>query len=272
MVKHALGSLFFVFFSLFSFSQTENANVGGRQAGMGYSSLTLEDIWSVHNNPAGTAYLQRFSVGIYYENKFLLKETGLSSLAFVAPLGGSSINFGFSHFGFSAFQKEKIALGISQKLFENFSLGLQADFYTLRQSLDYGNYYGMSFELGAIFKPTSNLSLGTYIANPVNVSYFADNSFKLPLCLRIGMSYIFSKKLLFALETGKSINGYTQALRTGIEYNLNDQFRLRGGLAIWPVEYTFGLGYYIKNMNFDFAYAFHQVLGSTPKLSLSYEF
>ncbi len=266
-------SVFALFFcSTIAYSQTENINPGGRQSGMGYASVTLSDVWAVFNNPAGTAQLERINSGIYYENRFILKETGLSALAFSAPLGGTTINVGFANFGFSSFNKQKASLGFSQQLFNNFFLGINANYFSMRQSADYGNFHGMSFEIGALFIQGNNLRIATYIANPVNVSYFADNTFKLPFCLRIGLSYKFSNSLLFALETGKSINGFTHVFRSGIEYTINHKFMFRTGVAFYPIEYTFGLGYKISDFNLDFSYAYHNVLGSTPKISLNYAF
>jgi hypothetical protein len=51
---------------------------------------------------------------------------------------------------------------------------------------------------------------------------------------------------------------------------------MRAGVALAPVEYSFGLGYkqHFGNnfLGFDLAYAYHEVLGSTPKLSVNYAF
>lgn len=275
-MKKTLTLILFIGFGLAISAQT-TTNVGGaRAAGMANAGITNQDVWAVFNNPAAYSYLNRKSLGIYYENRFLMKQTGYGAFAFSSPLMGGNIGFGFSHFGYSLFQSDKFTLGYSQELFKNFSLGLQMNYFSLRQSDYYGNLNAITFEAGVMSKPNDKLSIGAYIFNPINLSYFEDQTLKMPVALRLGFSYLFSKSLLLSVETGKAINGYTPAFRSGIEYMINEQFAVRTGIALAPVEYSFGLGYnnYInKNkFGFDLAFAYHEILGSTPKLSINYAF
>lgn len=275
-MKKTLFTFLLLVFWFATTAQTISSVAGARAAGMANAGITNQDVWAVFNNPAAYSGMKYSSVGIYYENRFLMKETGYGSLAFAAPLFGGNIGFGFSHFGYSLFQSDKVALGYSQQLFKFFSLGLQVNYFSLRQTEYYGNLNAMTFEAGIMSKPNDKLSIGVYVFNPINLSYYEDSDIKMPITLRLGFSYLFSKSLLLSLETGKSINGYTPAFRSGIEYNINNQFSVRTGVALSPMEYSFGLGYnsfFSKNkLGFDLAYAYHEVLGSTPKLSITYEF
>jgi len=271
-MKKNLILLICVLCSTVAFAQTENAVAGARASGMASTGLTLQDSWAVFNNPAASGGLTNMSVGLFYENRFLMKETGYGAMSFTTPLLGGNLNFGFSHFGFSLFQSDKFALGFSQQLFKDFYLGLQANYFSVRQSDYYGNLNAVSFEAGILSKPNENLTIGAYIFNPLNTSYFEDQNLKMPVALRLGFSYVFSKSLLLAVETGKAINGYTPIFKTGIEYSINDQFYLRTGVAMAPIEYSFGLGYISNKLGFDMAFSYHEVLGSTPKISVNYEF
>jgi long-subunit fatty acid transport protein len=265
-----------VFFVSALFAQSYTTVAGARAAGMGNAGITNEDAWSVFNNPAAYSFLKQKEIGAYYENRFMLKQTGYGAMAFSSPLFSGNIGFGFSHFGYSEFQSDKFALGYSQQLFKYFSLGVQVNYFSVRQSGYYGNLNALTFEAGVLSKPNDKLSIGAYIFNPLNQGYFEDNDAKMPITLRLGLSYLFSKSLLLSVESGKSINGYTPVFRSGIEYLINEQFAMRAGLAVAPVEYSFGLGYkqHFGNnfLGFDLAYAYHEVLGSTPKLSINYAF
>lgn len=260
-----------------AFSQSNSYSAGARAAGMANSGLTNIDAWAIFNNPAAHSFLKQREVGLYYENKFLLKQTGYGAMAFTTPLFGGSLGVGFSHFGYSLFQNDKFTLGYSQQLFKSFSLGVQLNYFSVRQTEDYGNLNAMSFEIGILSKPNDKLSIGAYAFNPVNLGYFEDSDLKMPITLRLGISYLFSKSLLLSLETGKSINGYTPVFKTGLEYLINEQFAMRAGLALKPIEYSFGMGYNTNlgsssKIGFDLAFAYHQVLGSSPKISISYAF
>lgn len=276
-MKRILLIIVFVVSCFAGYTQSMSYVAGARAAGMANAGITNQDTWAVFNNPAAYGWLNNKAIGIFYENRFLMKETGYGAMAFSSPLFGGNIGFGFSHFGYSLFQSDKIALGFSQQLFKGFSMGLQVNYFSVRQSDFYGNLNSVTFEAGILSKPNENFSIGAYIFNPLNLSYFENSDLKMPVAVRLGLSYLFSKSLLLSIETGKAINGYTPVFKTGFEYLLNDQFAFRAGIAIAPVEYSFGLGYNNsfgnKNkLGFDLAFAYHEVLGSTPKLSINYEF
>ncbi|HNQ68439.1 MAG TPA: hypothetical protein PKN32_08675 [Bacteroidales bacterium] len=276
-MKRILYIIILIVLGFSGYSQSISYVAGARAAGMANAGITNQDTWAVFNNPSAYALLNNKAIGVYYENRFLMKETGYGALAFSSPLLGGNIGFGFSHFGYSLFQSDKVVLGYSQQLFKSFSMGLQVNYFSVRQSDYYGNLNSVTFEAGILSNPNDRLAIGAYIFNPLNLSYFEDSDLKMPVALKLGLSYLFSKSLLLSIETGKAINGYTPVFKTGIEYLLNEQFALRTGVALAPVEYSFGLGYSnaFSNKNkfgFDLAFSYHEYLGSTPKLSINYEF
>ncbi|MDD2634486.1 MAG: hypothetical protein PHW82_03205 [Bacteroidales bacterium] len=272
MMKNYILTLFFIVFAIQLSAQTESSFAGGRAAGMANAGVTLSDSWAVFNNPAAMSGIDRPVAGIFYENRWLLKETGYGALAFTSPLLGGNIGIGITNFGYSLFQSNKFSLGFSQQLFQNFSMGVMIDYFSMRQSGNYGNLNAINFEIGLLSRPTENFAIGVHVFNPLNFSYFEDADLKMPVAFKLGFSYLFSKSLLIAVETAKSINGYVPILRTGVEYTVNKQFSFRTGVAVAPVEYTFGLGYDVGDIQFDLAYAYHEVLGSTPKISIVYAF
>ena len=255
-----------------AFAQTENAYAGARAAGMGNAGITLQDTWAVFNNPAAMSGVTNANVGVFYENRFMLKETGYGAMAFSSPLFGGNIGLGVTHFGYSLFQSNKMSVGYSQNLFKTFSMGVMINYLSLRQSGFYGNLNALSFDLGLLTRPNDKFAIGAHIFNPMNMSYFEDSDIKMPVGVKLGFSYLFSKKLLLAIETGKAINGYVSIFKAGIEYSINEQFAMRTGVAMSPIEYSFGFGYNSGHVIFDLGYAYHEILGSTPKLSLNYVF
>ena len=56
--------------------------IGGRAAAMGSSSVASQGLWAMQNNPAGMANLERISLGLYYENRWMLPETAYKCGAF----------------------------------------------------------------------------------------------------------------------------------------------------------------------------------------------
>jgi len=272
MMKHYIFTILLFVLAIEVSAQTEFSFGGARAGGMANAGITLTDTWAVLNNPAAMSGIERPVASIFYENRWLLKETGYGALAFTSPLLDGNVGVGITSFGYSLFQSNKFSLGFSQQLFKSFSMGVVIDYFSVRQSGNYGNLNAINFQVGLLSRPTENFAIGVHVFNPLNFSYFEDSDLKMPIAFKLGFSYLFSKSLLIAVETAKAINGYVPILRTGIEYSVNNQFSFRTGVAVAPVEYTFGIGYNTGDICFDLAYAYHEVLGSTPKISISYAF
>ena len=81
-------------------SNGSNSPTGGRSAGMGHSSVTFTDFWSIQNNQAGLAGYSGIAAGFAYENNFLVKELGLSSGAFIVPVEFGCFGLIYQHFGY----------------------------------------------------------------------------------------------------------------------------------------------------------------------------
>ena len=80
---------FLLFITLFVSIATASAYdvvnpLGGRAAAMGGTSVASRGLWAMQNNPAGMAYLDKFSIGLYYENRWFLAETAYKCGALAA--------------------------------------------------------------------------------------------------------------------------------------------------------------------------------------------
>ena len=95
---------------------------GARSMSLGNASVTFEDVWAFHNNPAALAHIENFSAGISYENRFLLKELQSQGLAVAIPLKVGVISVGGHMYGYNRFRSYKGGLGYSMKLAEKFPL------------------------------------------------------------------------------------------------------------------------------------------------------
>ncbi len=87
------------------FASNDNYPMGGRSAGIGHASVTLSDVWSTHHNQAGLAYLENISAGVFYENRFLLKELGVQGGVLALPTKGGTFGISMSSFGYSLITK-----------------------------------------------------------------------------------------------------------------------------------------------------------------------
>jgi hypothetical protein len=243
---------------------------GARSMSLANASVTFEDVWAFHNNPAALAEVENFSIGLSYENRFLLKELQSQGLAVAIPLKVGVISVGGHMYGYNRFRSYKGGLGYSMKLAEKISAGVQLNYQGITLSDGYGSKGNMTAEAGVHANVTDNWKIGVSVfnLNRAKLSDYEDDRFS--TIMRLGTSYLFSKKFLLAIEAEKDLD-YSFRFKSGLEYQVVDKFFLRAGVATVPLELSFGLGYHLEKVHIDFGTAYHQILGWSPHFSLVFE-
>jgi hypothetical protein len=253
------------------FSQKDNVCVGGRSAALGNASVTLADFWAVHNNQAGMASYKKIAAGVYYENRFLLKETSLKCLSLVIPAKKAGV-FGLnvSNFGFSLYNESKIGLAYAMAFGERISAGLQLDYIYTHIGDNYGNKGLITFEVGLRAKIIKELVLAVHVFNPANLRLSPHAQERIPLIYKIGLSYTFTDKALLAAELEKDLN-FKPVFKAGVEYKVAKPVFLRIGIASNPFIYSFGAGFEFYKFKLDISASRHPQLGFSPQASLIYD-
>ncbi|NOZ46139.1 MAG: hypothetical protein GXO79_05080 [Chlorobi bacterium] len=254
-----------------SYAGTENFPTGARSAGMANASVVLKDIWSVQHNQAGLAYIKTPELGLYYENRFQIKELSLTSLVFAYPVINGVFGLNLTHWGYSKFNTTKVGLSFAKSFSKTFSAGIQLDYFNTYFTEEYGNRGSVVVEAGIRAEPVENLIIGAHIYNPTRAKLAIYDDERLPTILRLGIGYRFSDNVLMTIETQKGLVEKI-VFKTGIEYFFANKLYLRAGIASEPVSNTFGIGYVLKNLNIDLAFSRHQVFGLGPHFSVNYSF
>lgn len=234
---------------------------------MANASITLNDVWAYQNNPAALGDIQQFEVGLSYENRFLLKELQSQGFSVAVPLKVGVLSAGGQMYGYTQFRTYKAGLGYSMKLSEKLFAGVQMNYLGLQLSEGYGSANTLSGEAGVYAKITDHWKVGAVVNNfgRAKLSDFEDDRFS--TVMRVGTSYSFSEKVILAFEVDKDLD-YDPRFKTGIEYEVAKNFRLRGGLATAPVEVTFGAGYLFNQIEVNIGSSYHQILGWSPHFSI----
>jgi len=245
--------------------------IGARSAGLANASLTLSDVWSAHHNQAGLGFLDKAAAGVYYENRFLIPELGLSAGVVAIPVKKGAFGLSVRNFGYQLYNESKIGLGYGRSFGDKLSIGMQLNLINVRFADVYGARNAFTAEVGAIYKLNSSLTVAAHINNPTRAKLTELDADRLPTIIRFGLRYQFSKKVFIAGEAQKDTYNKAQ-LRFGLEYMATNVFFLRAGVATNPINSSFGFGLKLKKLMLDFAGTFHQVLGFTPQFSLTYQF
>ncbi len=250
----------------------DNDPLGARSAGFAQSGVALRgDLWSVHNNQAGLAYINTFQAGLFYENRFLLKELSMKAFGAALPIKAGVFGLEASSFGYSQYSQNKLGLAFAKKLGERFSASVQLDYLQTRIAENYGTGSAVAGELGILAEPVKNLYLGFHVFNITRSKLNGNVSERLPMVMRLGALYKFSEKVFVTLEAEKDIE-YKPSIRGGLEYHPVKSFYLRAGAASNPGLTAFGFGLEFNKFRLDFASTFHSTLGFSPQAGIQYGF
>ncbi len=255
--------LFFLFLTAYSGNPLLNS-AGAGEAGMGSVCIMKTGFWPSFRNQALLAFNTSLTAGLNYENRFNLQELGICTAGVAIPAGKTSLGITYSHFGYSDFRRSIFGLACGMPLGENFSAGVQVDYFLENASGDYENNHAVTFEAGLFFRPSDKVSVGIHVFNPV------PNSIRkaiMPSSIRAGAGIELSK-VLFAGAEAEMSSGEKLIVRTGFEYEVLKKLWLRGGFSSENSSFTFGLGYLFKSLKIDLSFATHDRLGITSSASV----
>ncbi len=270
-MKHLGLVLLFLLFTAHLIAGIGNPLLGGRSAGLAHASVTLSDLWSVSNNQAGLAWVEKTAFGAYYENRFGLEDLALKGAAVAIPLGSGGIGLSVQQFGASFYNETKYGLGYGQQLGEHFSLGVQLNYLRIFFAENYGSKGILNAEIGLMADVTEKLKIGAHLFNPTTAELADFDNERVPTIFRLGAQYAFSDDLFIVSEVEKDVD-FPGSVKVGVEYQAIKNLFLRAGVSTNPFRNSFGFGYQWKGVQLDVAASYHEVLGYSPQVSFGYIF
>lgn len=261
-----------IIFTKSIFAGGEIFTAGARQAGMGRTSVSITDFWSVQNNQAGIALLDRIGVGLYYQNQFQLSQLSQKAIAVVVPSKIGVLGLTFTHFGYELYNDIKIGLAYARSFSPYFRIGLQLDYLRTSLGENYGSKSNVTFELGVQSNLTNNITIGAWVFNPIQVKLadYADEY--IPVIFKLGMGWNIDNGLLVNIEAEKNTAFQAILLRAGVEYALKEKFFFRGGLSTAQEIFSMGFGMQFKILRIDLSAIMHNTLGFSSQGSLILQF
>jgi len=263
--------VFLFVFAITANAQTDTYASGARSAGMGNAGTALADVWATMNNQAALTMLNNAEIAAYYKNNFGMSELSLSALSVVLPTKVGVFGSSVAHFGFSEYSESKISIAFAKQLWKKISLSAQINYNNINFTSGYQNANAVSGEIGLIVSLYDNFHIGAHVFNPTQSALSLESNEKLPTLYKTGIAYqpipafLFCSDLIYNSNKEISFCG-------GFEYYLLAPLCLRAGASTNPELFTLGVGYKYKQMNFDVAYSYHNVLGNISCVSVSYIF
>jgi hypothetical protein len=270
-MKKTYISLLTVLFSYSLIAGNEDYPIGARSAGMGNATVSATDMWSSHHNQAGLGFVRDISAGVSYENRFLIKEISVRGGTVALPIKAGTFGLCITNFGYSQYSENKYSLSFAKAFGDKLSAGIAMDYLSTKIAEGYGTRGTLAAEAGIIAKPIKALTIGAHVYNPTRAKISEYDNERLPTIIRLGADYLFSDKVRIAVEAQKDMK-YKAEFKAGLEYLPVKELYLRIGVSTNPTLSSFGFGINLKNFKIDVAANYHQTLGISPQLSLSYTF
>ncbi|MBU0489490.1 MAG: hypothetical protein KKA07_01825 [Bacteroidetes bacterium] len=252
------------------FAQHSNYPLGAGPGGMSGLSVISSDVWAASNNQANMAGITSFSAGVYYENRFLLKELGYKAGAAVLPVSKGVFGLTFSQFGYSQYNESDAGIAYSMPFGDHFSAGIRMSYVHTKIGDIYGSKGAIVAEGGLSAKITPEVTFGMHLYNPGSAKLSSYQDERIPTIFKAGIAYTFSEQLIVGLELSKDIN-YDPVVSAGFEYLFNDFLYLRAGINARPALTGFGFGLKFEHFRIDFASTLHPLLGYSPQASIVYQ-
>ena len=251
------------------FAQPVKAPVSSAYIHFGSYSNRHIDVFSFQNNQACLASVKNFSVGVYGEQRFLLRELSLYHAAAALPTHSGNFGLSGSYFGNADYAESQLGLAYARKWGDKVDVGIQFNYYMLKVS-SYGNASAINFEAGAVFHLTEKINGGIHVYNPVGGKLNKGENEKLPAMYSAGLGFEPSDKFFISAEIEKEEDKPLN-VKVGMQYRFVDQFHARAGISSSSSAFYFGIGYKWKAMRLDVTASYHQQLGFTPGLVLIFE-
>ncbi|MBS1974938.1 MAG: hypothetical protein JST13_11345, partial [Bacteroidetes bacterium] len=210
------------------------------------------------------------AVGVYGEQRFLLKETSFYSFAFALPTSSGSFGAVANYFGYSDYNESQIGIAYGKSLGKVIAIGAQFNYYHV-QMAGYGNMGAINFEIAAMFHPAEKTHLGLHAYNPLGGKLGKNSEEKLASLYNIGMGYEASKQVFVSAEIVKEENKPVN-VNAAMQYIFAEQFFARAGIQTLTSSPYAGIGLLWEHFRIDIAVGYHPQLGLTPGLLLQYAF
>ena len=262
--KIPVSVLLFFLFSSAPGSDPFLISAGAAEAGMNYSCITVPGFWSSFHNQALLPLNKSASFAFNYQNRFSISELGTRSAGLIIPAGNACLGALYSNFGNKDFSRHTAGLACGLKLSEKISAGIQTDFFFEKTPGEYSERRSVTFEAGVLIMPSEKITIGLHLFNPVPGSL---RKTFLPSSIRAGAG-IQLNRILYACAEAEISTGKNLILKTGIEYEPANSFRIRGGFSSENTSFSFGIGYQLKFGQLDLGFATHDRLGVTSSASV----
>lgn len=241
--------------------------VAARYLPLGAYSKKAIDIYATRSNAASLAYLPQSSAAVYAERRFALSSLNLFSFSAGIFTKSGAFALHGNYFGYSLFSQSQISLAYGRPVSKKVDVGLQFNYYSLRQGNGYGNASSINASVGTIIHITDKLNAGINIYNPIGSKWNKASDEKIPAQFTFGIGYDVSDNVYVSAEIVKEEN-LPASVNAGLQYQLNKKLFARAGASTATSSYFASVGLQMDAFRVDVAAGYQSPLGISPGIML----
>lgn len=228
-------------------------------------------VWSVQNNASSTAFFKHPTAAASYGMRYNLKELSTRAIIFLYPNKLGSFSALINQNGYSKSQTTKYGLSYSRSFGNNYAAFLQFNYISHHIT---GSHIGKGFytSLGMLIKATESVQLGIYVQNPEQsrITYETEH-FSLPSYFNVGLEWSAGSSIRVFSEIEKRLD-YNPNYKVAVQFGLKERLFIRSGINGKPTQFTFGAGFILRQLQIDAGFSYHQQLGISSSVGISYAF
>ncbi len=237
---------------------------GGRSAGMGYTSILLDDAWGIFNNP-GSLHTTTPTFAGSYSLRYFQAAINDVRIGYAMPLGNWQTGAGVAYFGDELFNHIKVSALAGQQV--GFArLGLRGN-YEQFYIKDYGYRQAFTLDIGGLFTLSPQVMLAMVFHNLTRAGISPASELRLRSFLQAGFSWQPTSHFRLDMQLDKDLELPVQ-FRASLEYGVSKAITLRTGISPTASEGSLGVGFSGRGFRLDLAGLYSQRLGYSGVISL----
>jgi hypothetical protein len=237
------------------------------------ASVAENKAYAAFQNPAAVASVNLLTLGISYENKYIINELAVKSISFVLPTNFVNIAAQASYTGFNLYNELLGGIALSRNFGNVFQFGVQANYYSVYFAEVNKRYATFIPQLGAMILLSPAVNIGFSCFNPSQIVLKTASTPKIiPAVFSLGAKWTMSSSFDILLQLDKNLSaGYRIA--GGFEYQLKNVLTIQTGA--YHAQYlvpTLGFGCQLKGLKMNLSTNLHPVLGLNSRAAVYYSF
>jgi hypothetical protein len=217
-------------------------------------------------NPAYLPFSERKQIGVSVINRFEMKELSTRSVFGLFPNRLLDMNFHLSVFGYDEYQLIEGQTGFAKKLSQKFSIGTSVGYLVKNSILEESVQTYLQADVGFFWQMNETFEWALTTEN------FLHTRNSQPVFCFTGVKYQLTPTACILLESGFDFQNRLFSVSAGFEYEIVNQFTVRGGVRNSLQMPSLGFAYKIEHWTIETAFLFHSALGISCGISAGYCF